>query len=62
MVNKDQMKVLLEGRKEAYAKLKTLDKTIECLRDICKHDWVPNGYDSHKDHYKCSICSATDSW
>ena len=35
---------------------------INALQNICDYDWRNVGHDSHKDHYKCDICGATDSY
>ena len=29
---------------------------LEVVRDICRHDWEPDGNDSHHSYRKCTIC------
>ena len=45
-----------------WKKARKFTDAIKALQDVCKHDWKDNGYDSHKDHYKCSKCGLTDIW
>ena len=40
-------------------KYESLKSARIALQAICKHEWEPNGYDSHNDHYKCKICGET---
>jgi hypothetical protein len=35
---------------------------INALQNICEHDWDCVGHDSHKDHYICKICGATENY
>lgn len=32
---------------------------IRALQNVCKHEWTPDGHDSHNDYYKCGICGLT---
>jgi len=59
---KEQINKLFKERSILYERIMKLDKAIKALQDICEHDWQDDGRDSHKDHYKCSICGATDSY
>jgi hypothetical protein len=34
------------------------DRILEIQKTPHTHDWQPDGYDSHHDYYKCSICGA----
>jgi len=31
-------------------------KAIEAMQELCEHEYIDNGHDSHKDHYCCAIC------
>ena len=53
---------LLKKQDKTWEKFKKLRDAIEALRAICKHDWKPNGYDSHKNHYVCVKCGEEDAW
>lgn len=46
----------IEILEKKYESLKSARITLQA---ICKHEWEPNGYDSHNDHYKCKICGET---
>ena len=43
-----------------HAREKLLD-AVKALQAVCKHEWVPDGHDSHKDYEKCHICNETRS-
>ena len=60
-ITREMMKTLIAKRQKANVELMKINKAIEALRDLCDHDWQNDGHDSHKDHYKCSICEKTES-
>ncbi len=62
MVKKEMMDPLFQKRKELNAESLKIDNAIKALQDICDHDYVSDGHDSHKSHYKCKMCRYTDSW
>jgi len=62
MIKKESVEPLHEERKKLHEKLAKVNKAIKALQDLCDHDFVEDGHDSHKTHYKCSICSKEESW
>lgn len=62
MVTKEMVEPLLKVRKELSVKLNNVDDAIRSLQAICDHDYINDGHDSHKDHYKCKNCSHETSW
>ena len=47
----------LQKRKEQIEKeLKAIQDSIDGLQQLCEHEFYPDGYDSHHDWEKCSIC------
>ena len=53
----------LTTKSEIFLKIvDNLKKDIKTIQTNCNHDWVYEGHDSHKDHYKCSKCDALESW
>ncbi len=61
MITKEMMKPLIAKRQKANVELMKVNKAIKALQNLCDHDWVSDGQDSHKDHYKCDICEKTES-
>lgn len=53
---------LRERLEEGTTEMTKLRKAIEAMQNVCEHDWVDNGRDSHKDHYVCTICGKTDMY
>jgi transposase-like protein len=48
---------------EAKSILRSLESAKSNLRSVCKHPhWEYEGHDSHKNHYKCKVCGASDSY
>lgn len=45
-----------EKRSEIFDNLKIKESELESMREICKHDWEPIGYDSHHNYYRCVKC------
>lgn len=37
-----------------------LDRAIKALQDVCEHDWVDDGHDSHHNYGKCKICGRVE--
>lgn len=58
------LKKLRANKKELKEELIKVDKAIDALKAVCKHE-LPDGKDayeyygndSHYDYYSCSICS-----
>jgi len=42
--------------KEAEENLRKIRNAIKSGQEICKHEFVPDGNDSHYDFEKCKIC------
>jgi len=61
MITIETMKPLLSQRTKLRWELKKVDTAINALQEICEHEWISDGHDSHKDHYICSICKKTES-
>lgn len=59
---KEVLDWLFEKRDKQHKEVQKIDIAIRALQAICDHDLVDDGHDSHKDHYKCSICRHTESW
>lgn len=59
IIKRESVEPLFERREVLYKEARAVDKAIKALQEICEHDEVPDGNDSHKDHYKCRICEAT---
>ena len=36
--------------------LEKVKKAIQAGQEICEHDYIRNGNDSHYDYYVCKIC------
>ena len=62
MIDKEQLDKLHRNGEDLRKRLGHISKAIRCLQELCDHEWKNTGYDSHKDHYECSICGKTDSW
>jgi hypothetical protein len=62
MIKQKMMDELFTKREKIHAEATKVDKAIKALQDICEHDLANDGHDSHKDHYKCTICRYTESW
>jgi hypothetical protein len=60
-ITKEMIDPLIQDRKNLMDTVKEIDKALASLRKLCDHDWIDDGYDSHKKHYKCSICKETKS-
>lgn len=65
---KKTIEKLEEERKELQSRITKIDNAIKAFRAVCTHqnekgkdcmEW--EGNDSHKDHYKCTICGETTS-
>jgi hypothetical protein len=50
------LKMLIDERNRLEKQLKTIDKCIENLQEICDHSWVRLGNDSHHDYEQCNLC------
>lgn len=46
----------IEKHHELLETLKMKEGELELMRDECKHDWEPIGYDSHHNYYRCVKC------
>lgn len=60
-ITKVMVAPLLEAKKIKQKEVQKLDIAIRSLQELCDHDWVGDGHDSHKNHYRCSICGDTES-
>ena len=59
-VSNTEIQKLMDESDILHSRQRKLTTAIKALQDVCTHDWRDNGYDSHKDHYICSVCGATD--
>jgi hypothetical protein len=46
-------------RKTLQTELDAIDNAINALQKVCKHDWIPDGHDSHHEYEVCKICGET---
>ena len=60
-ISKEMMDSLFEKREVLYKEVKKIDQAISTLQEICEHDYIGDGHDSHRDHFKCKICKDTYS-
>ena len=60
-ITSEMVDPLLKDRKVLMETVKEIDTALKSLRKLCDHNWIDDGHDSHKDHYKCSICKETKS-
>ena len=59
MGEKNLIQDVLKQEEELKEKLNKVRKVIDAYRDLCDHNWVPDGHDSHHDFVKCNICKET---
>ena len=62
MIKNEIIKKLVKERAKLTNRIQKIATAIKALQDICEHDYVEDGHDSHKDHYICKICFHKDSW
>jgi hypothetical protein len=43
-------------KNELRLRIVKIEKAIDAIRDLCVHDWAPDGNDSHYDYEKCTKC------
>lgn len=65
---KKMIEKLQEERKELQSRISKIDNAIKAFREVCTHQDEKGkdcmsllGSDSHKDHYKCTICGEETS-
>ena len=61
-VSKDVIDQLEKELKSLNEERNKVISAINSLQALCEHKFVVIGHDSHKDHYKCSICGLTEEW
>lgn len=66
---KDAITKLEKERTVLQIRIDKINDAICAMQDVCTHKYEDGrdafdciGNDSHKDHYKCSICGKTDSY
>lgn len=66
LVRKDQIRALVDELEVATSRVDIIETTIKDLQELCTHQFNGEfqmelvGNDSHKDHYKCTICGKED--
>jgi len=45
-----------EESEKNLEKAKKAKAVIETIQDLCDHEYVADGYDSHKSYWKCTYC------
>lgn len=59
------LKAVVDDLRNRRQKLKdqliNTEGAIKGLQEVCEHKWVQTGHDSHKDHFVCEYCGATDA-
>lgn len=58
---KKTFKELHDKKEKLEKELEKVDAAIEALQEVCDHDMVYDGHDSHHNYHKCSICNYTES-
>lgn len=48
---------VLKEKEQLVARVRKLDAFIEAAQEICTHDWMDSGRDSHHSWQKCKKCT-----
>lgn len=53
---KEVVKRMRDEKATLQKRLKALDGAIEAVREICTHEWMGCGHDSHHNYVECVHC------
>lgn len=66
---KEIINKLEKERTDLQTRIYKINNAINAMQKVCTHKYEDGrcafdyiGNDSHKDHYKCSLCGKTDSY
>lgn len=54
---KDVIKKLIDEAQHHRGEAELREQAIKSLQKICKHDFAPDGHDSHHNYRRCKICT-----
>lgn len=53
---RDYINKLLNDREQHNQKIKTIDKAIKAIQDLCPHNYEKIGHDHNYKYFKCTEC------
>lgn len=54
---KDVIKRFIDEAQYHKGEAELREQAIKSLQEICKHDFAPDGHDSHHNYRRCKICN-----